>query len=208
MTASITLYGPSRSRASRSLVALEELGLAYRHVSLFEGGDSPAVREKLNALNPNSHVPVLDDGGFILWESMAINLYLAERYGAPPLWPSSPRDRGLVYQWSFWSQSEMDRPDWNQARRSGDDARIAEVRRAKIARLGVLDRALDDRAWLLGDAFSFADLNVASTLSEPHEGGRIDWQRLDPFEIGLPALGGWLSRCTSRESWRKVRDLL
>ena len=203
----ITLYGPARSRASRALVALEELGLPYRHVPLFEGGDSPAVREKLNALNPNSHVPVLDDDGFILWESMAVNLYLAERFASPPLWPITPRERGLVYQWSFWSQTEIDRPDWNQARRSGDEARIAEVRRQKVARLGVLDRALAGRAWLVGDAFSFADLNVAATLSEPHEGGRIDWQRLDPFEIGLPALGDWLSLCTSRESWRKVREL-
>ena len=58
----ITLYGPSRSRASRSLVALEELGLAYTHEPLFEGGDSPAVRERLNALNPNSHVPAASAG--------------------------------------------------------------------------------------------------------------------------------------------------
>jgi glutathione S-transferase len=203
----VVLYGPSRSRASRSLIALEELGVAYRHEPLFVTRDSPEARATLDRLNPNSHVPVLDDGGFILWESMAINLYLAERHGGPPLWPGSPRERGLVYQWSFWSQTEIDRPDWDQARRSGDDARIAEVRRQKIARLGVLDRALSGRAWLVGDSFSFADLNVAATLSEPHEGGRIDWQRLDPFEIGLPALGDWLKRCTSRESWRKVREL-
>ena len=206
MACRITLYGTARSRASRSLVALEELGVQYKHAPLFLAGDTPETRATLSALNPNGHVPVLDDDGFLLWESMAINLYLAERYAAPPLWPATPRERGLVYQWSFWCQTEMDRPDWNQARRSGDTARIEEVRKLKIAKLGVLDAALADRPYLLGDAFTFADLNVAATLSQPNEGGRIDWQRLDPFEVGLPRLGDWLKRCTERDSWRRVRE--
>src|SRR5262249_19094687 len=55
MTCRITLYGTARSRASRSLIALEELGVQYKHVPLFLGGDTPEVRATLRPLNPNSH---------------------------------------------------------------------------------------------------------------------------------------------------------
>ena len=206
MTCRITLYGTARSRACRSLIALEELGVQYKHVPLFLGGDTPEVRATLAPLNPNSHVPVLDDDGFVLWESMAINLYLAERFATPPLWPATPRERGLVYQWSFWCQSEMDRPEWSLAKRSGDAARKAEATRQKIAKLAVLEGALADRPYLLGAQFSFADLNVAATLSQPNENGKIDWDQIDPSEHGMPRLGDWLKRCTTRESWRRVRE--
>jgi len=202
-----TLYGTSRSRASRSILALEELGLDYVHVPFGSELRDPesAERRVLNSLNPNGHVPVLDDDGFIVWESMAINLYLGETCGGP-LWPGDVRARGLTYQWSIWAQTEVDRPDWAAVRRGGDAAALEAMTSAKIAALSVLDRALTTTPYLLGETFTLADLNVASTLSEPHEGGRIDWQRLDPFEIGLPHLGVWLTRCTGRPSWRRVAD--
>lgn len=100
----------------------------------------------------------------------------------------------------------MDRPDWAAARRSGDAVLIDAVREARVATLSVLDQALGSSPFLLGAAFTLADLNVASTLSQPHEGGRIDWQRLDPHEVGLHRLGAWLGRCTSRDSWKRVVD--
>jgi glutathione S-transferase len=200
-----TLYGTSVSRACRSLVALEELGLEYTHVPLAPRPGS-ADRETLAKLNPNTHVPVLDDGGLIVWESMAINLYLGDRYGGP-LWPASAAERARLYQWSLWSQTEMDRRDWDAARRSKDAERIAAANAERVKTLGVLDRALADRPYLLGDSFTLADLNVAVTLSQPNEEGKIDWQRVDPFEHGLSRLGDWLARCTGRPSWREVLAL-
>lgn len=188
------------------MIALEEVGLAYRHVPLFHQGAVPADRETLRPLNPNGHVPVLDDDGFIVWESIAINLYLAEKSGGD-LWPSSARERAAVYQWSLWALTEMDRRDWQAARRSGDAAQIAKARGEKIEALRVLDSALTDRAYLLGSAFTFADLNVAASISQPNEEGRVDWDRLDPNALGLRALAGWLERCTTRPSWRRVREL-
>lgn len=53
---------------------------------------------------------------------------------------------------------------------------------------------------------SFADLNVASSLSQPNEEVKIDWQRLDPVDLGLLALGDWLERCMSRSSWERVAE--
>jgi hypothetical protein len=57
----------------------------------------------------------------------------------------------------------------------------------KVAALGILDRAL-----------------VAASLSQPNEQGKIDGQRLDPHEVGLPNLGDSLERCTTRDSWKRV----
>ena len=197
----ITIYGSAKSRASRSIVALEELGLDYVHAPL-----NPHVSQaQLAALNQNGRVPVIDDDGLIVWESMAINLYLADRHGAPPIWPATPRERAHVYQWSIWSQTEVDRPDVVLGRLSKNPERVATARRQQIDALAILDAALATRPYLLGDVFSLADLNVAATLSEPHERGTIaNDASLDPLAHGLDRLGGWLARCTSRASWRKV----
>ncbi|HEY6598155.1 MAG TPA: glutathione S-transferase family protein, partial [Pseudomonadales bacterium] len=167
----ITLYGTSKSRASRCLVALEELGLTYRHVPIYQHGATAADRDAIRALNPNARIPVLEDDGLILWESMAINLYLADKHGGA-LWPSASRERALTYQWTLWSQTEMDRPDWHEALRSGDRGRIALAREQRLATLSRLDTSVTGRDYLLGDAFTFADLNVAATISQPNEGGR------------------------------------
>jgi glutathione S-transferase len=137
---------------------------------------------------------------------MAINLYLAETFPSP-LWPRDASSRGRVYQWSFWAQTEMDRKDWELPRRSGDQDAIARMTEAKVATLGILDRALAASSYLIGDAFTLADLNVASTLSQPNEEGKIDWQRLDPAALGLAHLADWLARCTQRASWRRVAEL-
>ena len=88
----ITLYGSARSRASRSLIVLEELGLAYEH-RVLRAWDSDEDRATILGINPNGRVPALADDGLVLWESMAINLYLADRYGGP-LWPTDARTRG------------------------------------------------------------------------------------------------------------------
>jgi len=87
----IKLYGIPRSRTIRPLWMLEELGLPYENVkvSFVNETRTPAF---LN-LNPNGRIPVLQDGNLTLWESMAINLYLARRYDKG-LWPKGVEDEG------------------------------------------------------------------------------------------------------------------
>jgi glutathione S-transferase len=150
-------------------------------------------------------VPVLDDDGLVIWESMAINLYLGDRYGGR-LWPADPRQRAGLYQWSVWSQTSIDVVARHRARFGKDPEAKAKAEAERLAALAILDAALADRPYLLGDAFTLADLNVAATLVEPWEQGRIDGN-LDPAEHGLRALADWLTRCTSRPSWAKVRAL-
>ncbi|HWF78266.1 MAG TPA: glutathione S-transferase family protein [Caulobacteraceae bacterium] len=200
----LTLYGSSQGRPSRSLIALEELGLAYTQVPM-KPWNNAADAERLAALNPNARVPVLDDDGLVVWESMAINLYLGDRYGGP-LWPAEPRQRALLYQWSVWTQTSIDVMARHRARFSQDPGTKARGQAERLAALAILDRALADRPYLLGEAFTLADVSVAACLAEPWENGRIDGD-LDPAEHGLRALADWLSRCTSRPSWAKVRSL-
>ena len=200
----ITLYGSAQGRASRSLICLEELGLAYEHAPL-KPWESEADKARLAALNPNARVPVLDDDGLVVWESMAINLYLGDRYGGP-LWPSTPADRARLYQWSVWGQTSIDVMARHRARYGKDPDAKAAALAERLAALTLLDRALTGRAYLLGETYTLADINLATTLSEPWENGRIDGD-FDPAAEGLLALGDWLARCAGRPSWAKVKAL-
>src|SRR5579863_1825837 len=103
----IKLYGTSMSRAGRCLWALEEVGAKYERipVGFADGGTRKPDYMKIN---PNGHVPSLDDNGTIIWESMAINLYLAEKYGKNGLWPAKVEDHARAYQWSFWAMTEVE----------------------------------------------------------------------------------------------------
>ncbi len=94
----------------------------------------------------------------------------------------------------------------HRARFSQDPDVKAKAEAERLAALAILDAALADRPYLLGDAFTLADLNVAATLNEPWENGRIDGD-LDPAAHGLTALADWLASCISRPSWAKVRAL-
>lgn len=200
----LTLYGSARSRASRSLLALEELGLAYDHRPVRHWEDDAGMA-LIAPLNPNRRVPILDDDGLIVWESMAINLYLGDRWGGH-LWPADVARRGRLYQWTLWSQTEVDAPARQRARFGEDPEAKARAEAELISRLAVLDAALAQRPFLLGETFSLADLNVAATLSEPHEAGLIEGD-LDPRGHGLSWLADWLASCCSRPSWACVSQM-
>lgn len=201
----ITLYGSAHSRASRSLLVLEELALDYRHVPLAPWNE-PADGETLARLNPNARVPVLDDDGRVLWESMAINLYLGDRYGAAPFWPPTPDERAHLYQWLLWSQTEIDVRARHRARFSDDVATQERARAERLTVLARLDAALASRTWVLGDEYTLADASLATTLCEPWEKGRVDGE-LDPADHGLGALADWLRRCTERPAWHRIELL-
>ena len=104
----IKLYGTSMSRAGRSLWALEETGVSYDHVP--HGFTGETRKPEYLKINPNGHVPALDDNGTIIWESMAINLYLAEKYGKDSLWAINCRGAWRVLPVEFLGNDRGRRP--------------------------------------------------------------------------------------------------
>ena len=102
----ITIYGVAPSRTARCLWLLEEMGLEYDR-ELVHWDDDGAKRAAYLELNPNGRVPCLVDGDLVLFESLAINLYLVRRYGGP-LALDSIEDEARALQWSFWATNEID----------------------------------------------------------------------------------------------------
>jgi glutathione S-transferase len=162
------LYGMSGSRALRSIWAMEEVGIEYEHVPTNFGAESKT--DDYKAVNPNGRIPALVDGDLALFESMAINTYLARTYGGD-LYPGNPRDQAKVQQWSVWGISEIEPLQMQiviqqvfTPEDKRDPAVIAGAGKGLQRPLQVLDDALAGRDWLIGDAFSVADLNVAAVM--------------------------------------------
>jgi glutathione S-transferase len=85
---------------------LEEMGQPYELVETSAHPDDVQTREYLQ-LNPNGRIPTLVDGELVLWESLAINLYLAQKYEGP-LHAGSPEVVAQVTQWSLWAVLEIE----------------------------------------------------------------------------------------------------
>lgn len=102
----LQLYGNPRSRATRCRWMLEEMGRPYQLIEKSTGADDLQTADYLR-LNPNARIPTLVDGGVVIWESMAINIYLSERYDGP-MHCGGPEVLGLAAQWSFWAMLEME----------------------------------------------------------------------------------------------------
>src|SRR4051812_41260662 len=87
----LKIYGIPRSRAFRILWMAKELGIDYDNVPIDMGKGETRTPEFL-AINPNGHIPAIEDNGLVLWESMVINLYLAKKHGAGTLYPARIED--------------------------------------------------------------------------------------------------------------------
>jgi glutathione S-transferase len=201
----LKIYGIPRSRAFRTLWMAKELGLDYENIPIDFANEGTRAPEYLR-VNPNGHVPTIDDDGFILWESMAINLYLAKKYGRGTLYPILFEDEARAWQWSFWGMTEIERPVltamFNRAILPEDkrDPKLANEAEHQLGRpLMVLDAAVANSPYLLGEHFTVADLNVASILSWARP-ARVDFSH-------VPKAADWLKRCAERPAARAARDL-
>lgn len=197
---SLTIYGISASRAIRTLWAAEELGLDYKHEPVdFSGGSR---KPEFLKINPNGHIPAIDDDGVVIWESLACNLYLARKHGGG-LWPDNVADEGRALQWSFWAMTEAEKPLLTLLLKKfmpeggPSDAEVAAAREEVVNPLLVLNDALNGRDYLLGGDFTIADLNVASVLL---------WAMMAGVELSAyPDLAAWLERCAGRPALRRAQ---
>jgi glutathione S-transferase len=186
----LTIHGSARSRTMRVLWMVMELGLDFEHDPI--AFDDPRLKSpEFLALNPAGAIPTIDDDGFALPESLAINLYLAKKHGLGGLYPATPVGEAQAWRWSLWAQGQLE--PWVQGDTSLADLHTAaadHIGPVIAAALATLQRALVGRSWLVGETFTVADLNVAAVLS-PSRSRRLD---LTP----CPNVVAWLARCYGR----------
>jgi glutathione S-transferase len=165
----LKLYGQYRSRAFRVAWLLKESSIPYEHVNVTINVEGATCKEpSYVALNPNARVPTIDDDGFVLWESAAVNLYLAEKYRSP-LWPKDMQGKGRAYQWAFFIANDVEphmitvmqhRLMFAPEKRN---PALADAADEKLqARLKVLDDFLRKNAFFDIDRWGLADFMVAS----------------------------------------------
>lgn len=200
----ITIYGSPRSSSGRCFWCLEEIDETYDAKPLnFKEKEHKSLAYL--KINPNGKVPTLTDDDFVIWESIAINFYLAETY-KPELLGLDNKQHGLVQQWSLWGIAELQSPIIGafiqlvfvpEERR---DNGIIEKAMAKIpGLLKVLDDALEGKNYLVGDDFTLADLNVASIASLCSE-----------IKFDLTAyknIQTWLTQISERPAFKKYQKL-
>jgi glutathione S-transferase len=147
----LKLYGGARSRASIIQWCLEELEVPYEFVMLdMQAGEH--LQPEYLKINPMGKVPAIVDGDLQLWESGAILLYLADKYGKTPL---SPEERGKFSQWVLFANATLGPGIFVEANREREMPRL----------LTPLNEIFERQSFLLGDEFSVADVAVGSILS-------------------------------------------
>jgi glutathione S-transferase len=159
------------------------------------------------ARHPFGVVPVLDDDGFVLYESRAILRYLDDKLGGVSLTPRASRDRARMDQWLSVDQSYVAPHTRTLAverilkKHEGKDPNPEAERAAEGAlgsALAVIDRALDGRDYLAGDAFSLADISLMPYVAS------LPMLHAEHLAAGLPRLGSWWGRISARASWTKA----
>lgn len=198
----IRIHGIAKSRAFRCIWAAEEAGQPYEVVPIgFGPGMKTAAHLKVN---PNGKIPAMEDGALVLFESLAINLHIAAKAGAP-LSPAG-HDASRVMQWTLWAATEVEPAamQWGyntylRPPAERDAGQAAAGAAGLNARLDVLEGQLGNNPYLLGQEFSIADCNLAGVLYGA-------WA--NKFDMtGHPKVKAWLERCFNRPAALAARAL-
>lgn len=186
-------FGPTRSIRVRW--TLQELGVPFEAetVNLIKGEHkSPAFL----ALNPAGKLPVLVDGDLVLNESVAIAIYLAEKYPEKSLMPKDPKARADLIRQLFFIATELEQPLWRIARNTNvypEPDRVAAdipvARRDFSEMAAVMEKHMRGREFVAGDRFTVADPILAYTL---------DWANLEELLGDCPALRTYMDRMYAR----------
>jgi glutathione S-transferase len=172
------LYEFSFTRSIRARWTLQELGVDFEAISvnLFAGD---AQRPQFLKLNPAAKLPVLVDGDFVLTESAAIVLYLAEKYGR--FLPQDARGRAEVNRWLLFTVTELEQPLWRiaknrnlypEAQRLAADIPLASEDFRRMA--DVAEQHMQGRTYVVGDGVTVADFVLAYTLDWASEVKLLD----------------------------------
>jgi glutathione S-transferase len=174
------LYGFPPTRSIRVLWTLRELGVDFEFVNVnLPAGENR--RPEFLGLNRAGKLPVLVDGDFVLAESVAIVLYLAEKYPEKGLLPAEPRARAQVHQWLLFTATELEQPLWRIARHTSlypkekripGEVPIASQDFKDMA--VVMEEHMRGRPFLVGERATVADFVAAYTLDWANEVRLLD----------------------------------
>jgi glutathione S-transferase len=191
----LKLYGFPPTRSIRALWTLRELGVDFEFVNVNLGAGEHRKPAFL-AINPAGKLPVLVDGDFVLTESVAIVLYLAEKYPDKRLLPAEPGARAQAYKWLLFTATELEQPLWRIARHTGlypEEKRLPDeiplARRDFQDMAAVMEERMTGRQFLVGDNVTVADLVAAYTL---------DWANEVKLLDAAPQLRGYMERMYAR----------
>ncbi|MBB4955491.1 glutathione S-transferase [Agrobacterium vitis] len=210
----LKIYGCYKSRATRVLWLTEELELAYEHVPVLQAGklDNPlAADAPINtqspaflAINPFGAIPAIEDDGLVLFESLAITLYLAKQYSDGNLGPKDLEEDAQMMQWALFAATEIEGNALKISRIAADgrlDSEAGQGEAAAAARLlkrplTVLEQYFANHEFTVSDRFTVADINLAEIVryAQPYA----------PLMEAHPALKAWLERCQSRPAFKAM----
>jgi glutathione S-transferase len=193
----LKIYGQPMSRTFRVLWLCKESNIAYEHDPVTITGEAPRCKEGWYVdLNPNARVPTIDDDGFVMWESGAINLYLAKKYKSP-LWPTTPDGEGRMLQWAFFIANDIEQAMVTVLRNrvvlppeKRDTAAADAAAKLLPPKLKILEDHLSKSRYFGGDRWDMADFMVASVLFS-----------LVPMKFdlaGFPKFQAWLKDSLAR----------
>lgn len=205
----VKLYGVARSRASRNIWLMEEIGMRYEHVPVIQsyrladplvaGAQINTLTPSFLALSPAGAIPVLEDEGLILSESVAINLYLAKKYGGD-LAPKDAVEDALMTQWGFYGITAIEADAlvilFAQGEGRADAPEVTAARDRLRRPLKVLDDHLAKAGFMVGGRFTVADINMAEM---------VRYATLTPGLVDhYPAIKGWITRLHERPAFKAM----
>lgn len=200
---SLTFYFAPQSTASVTTLVLEELGTPCERVKLdIRKGETK--KPEFLKINPNGCVPTIVHDGVVIFESVAITIYLGETFGEKAkLWPAPGPKRGEAMKWLVWAHVTLGEAVYRWARNTmwapeeERNAKAATRASADIAaQLKILDGALADRAFLVGDY----------TLTDAHVNSFVDWLRHMKIDMtAFPHLNAWSKRCSERPAYARAQ---
>jgi len=203
------IYGVLRSRATRPIWVLKELGVAYEQIPVIQvyrlpdpnapGAPLHTASPAFTKINPAGQIPTMDDDGFVLHESLAIALYLARKHGGP-LAPKDLQEEAKMVQWSLWAATSAE-PRTIQILYNAGPTGDAALRQASIDGLAGPFAALDASlaaggGYLVGGRFTVADINVAEIVRYAQAAPAL----IDAY----PAIKAWMAACQSRPAFRAM----
>jgi len=153
-------------------------------------------------MNPNRLVPVIDDDGFILWESYVIIRYLCQQYGKGSLWPDDPQQLALSDQWMEWTNSLV-MPTffpvfWQLVRTEEDQrdlAKVAEMARATGELMQIAEKQLHGKKYIVGERLTMGDIPLGALM--------FKYFTLDIERPSLPNIEAWYARLQQHDAYQK-----